>query len=122
MNFGKRIIPPGVAFEKRPVFSIVLGNTSLMRKGGKMRKPFYVILALGWFLTAFALMGGAQDQQGKMQMSANMNADDGAPKVGDVAPLFKLDLRFNDRNNEKSIDLHSLAGKQPIVLLFGSYT
>ena len=56
------------------------------------------------------------------QLLVERNADDGAPKVGDIAPLFKLDLKFNDFANEKSIDLSKQVGYQPIVLIFGSYT
>ena len=55
-------------------------------------------------------------------VAAQRNMDDGAPKVGDVAPLFKLDLKFNDFADEKSIDLNTHVGDQPIVLIFGSYT
>ena len=92
-----------------------------------MRKPFMVLLAIAVFVAAFAVVAGAQDQPRKQpmmskEMMAKMMADDGAPKVGDVAPLFKLDLRFNDWDDEKSIDLNKQVGKQPIVLLFGSYT
>ncbi len=57
-----------------------------------------------------------------LSVSAQQNMDDGTPKVGDVAPLFKLDLRFNDFAKEKSIDLNDQVGNQPIVLIFGSYT
>lgn len=92
-----------------------------------MRKPFMVLSAIAVFIAALAVMAGAQDQPRKMptmskEMMEKMMADDGAPKVGDVAPLFKLDLRFNDWNDEKSIDLNEQVGKRPILLIFGSYT
>ena len=92
-----------------------------------MRKPHFVMLTTAVLIVTLAMIAGAQDQQRKQpmmskEMMAKMMADDGAPKVGDVAPLFKLDLRFNDWNNEKSIDLNEQVGDQPIVLIFGSYT
>jgi len=74
-----------------------------------MKKHFAVIIVIAIMLTSLSAI-------------AQRNMDDGAPKVGDVAPLFKLDLKFNDFANEKSIDLNNQVGDQPIVLIFGSYT
>ena len=92
-----------------------------------MRKPTMVLIAAAVLIAALTVLAGAQDQPKQMpkiskEMMAKMMADDGAPKVGDVAPLFKLDLRFNDWDDEKSIDLNEQVGKQPILLIFGSYT
>ncbi len=44
--------------------------------------------------------------------------NDGAPKVGDQAHLFKLHTLEGDRE----VDLASFAGNKPVVLFFGSYT
>ena len=46
------------------------------------------------------------------------NRDDGAPKVGDVAPLFAL----KTLDGSREVDLTRLVGSRPIVLLLGSYT
>lgn len=43
---------------------------------------------------------------------------DNAPKVGEMAPTFKL--KSLDGNEE--FDLEAYRGKEPVVLLFGSYT
>ena len=50
--------------------------------------------------------------------SAPRFRDDGAPKAGDDAKLFKL-KRLNE---EREVDLNQFAGKRPVVLFFGSYT
>lgn len=47
-----------------------------------------------------------------------MMRDDGAPKVGEMAPLFKL----GSLDGKSEMDLKSFAGKRPVVLIFGSYT
>ncbi len=44
--------------------------------------------------------------------------DDGAPKVGEVAPLFSLKVLQGKRR----VDLASFRDKRPVILLFGSYT
>lgn len=41
-----------------------------------------------------------------------------APQVGDVAPLFKL----KTLDGKREVELASLRGKRPVLLLFGSYT
>ena len=43
---------------------------------------------------------------------------DGALKVGDPAPDFKLP----DKTGKQTIQLSSYAGKAPVVLVFASYT
>ncbi len=83
-----------------------------------------VVLVLAALIVMSTLVAVAQEQPTftREQMQAMANAKDDAPKVGDVAPLFKLDLRFNDTSNEKYIDLNDQVGTQPIMLIFGSYT
>ena len=44
--------------------------------------------------------------------------EDGAPKVGDVAPVFALETL----KSGETVDIGHLVGKRPIVLIFGSYT
>ena len=88
------------------------------------RKPYVVVFFLAALVGMFSLITVAQEEPTftREQMQAMANAQDDAPKVGDVAPLFKLDLRFNDTANEKYIDLNEQVGTQPIMLIFGSYT
>ena len=88
------------------------------------RKPYVVVLVLAALIVLSGFMALAQEEPTftREQLQAMANARDDAPKVGDVAPLFRLELRFNDMNNEKYIDLNDLVGTQPIMLIFGSYT
>ncbi len=44
--------------------------------------------------------------------------DDGAPKVGEKAPVFEIDTL----DRKKKVDLAAFRGKRPVVLIFGSYT
>lgn len=44
--------------------------------------------------------------------------DDGAPKVGEIAPLFTL----KSLDGEREVELAGFQGKRPVVLFFGSYT
>lgn len=64
----------------------------------------------------------AQDDKSSEDRSAKIrervSKDDGAPKVGDAAPTFKL--KSLDGKNET--DIASFKGKRPVVLFFGSYT
>ncbi|MFC1534570.1 hypothetical protein ACFL7M_14540 [Thermodesulfobacteriota bacterium] len=43
---------------------------------------------------------------------------DKAPKVGDIAPTFKL----MSLDGKQAFDLEKYRGKRPVVLFFGSYT
>ena len=47
-----------------------------------------------------------------------MMRDDGAPKVGDVAPAFTL----KSLDGKSETDLASFKGQKPVLLFFGSYT
>ena len=76
-------------------------------------------------LVALLLIGGvtvAQEDRNREGRRAKMRKrifrDDGAPKIGDVAPTFKL--KSPDGNSET--DLASFKGNKPVVLFFGSYT
>jgi cytochrome oxidase Cu insertion factor (SCO1/SenC/PrrC family) len=44
--------------------------------------------------------------------------DDGAPKVGDNAPLFKL----KTLDGKQEVDLKKTIKSKPVILFFGSYT
>jgi peroxiredoxin len=44
--------------------------------------------------------------------------DPHAPKIGDVAPDFKL----NDSNGEYPVSLYDFRGQKPVALVFGSFT
>jgi len=44
--------------------------------------------------------------------------EDGAPKVGDQAPLFKL----KTLDGKQEVDLKKSIKSKPVILFFGSYT
>jgi peroxiredoxin len=44
--------------------------------------------------------------------------DTNAPKVGDLAPDFEL----TDASGEKQVRLSDFRGRQPVALVFGSFT
>jgi hypothetical protein len=76
-------------------------------------------------LAALLLAGSvafAQDGEDKGDRRAKirerMSKDDGAPKVGDVAPTFKL----KSVDGKSETNFASFRGKKPVVLFFGSYT
>ncbi len=57
-------------------------------------------------------------RQRRQGMRERMSRDDGAPKVGDVAPAFTL----KSLDGKSETDLASFKGKKPVLLFFGSYT
>jgi hypothetical protein len=61
-------------------------------------------------LLVLVAVGGADAQAARGKKKA--------PKVGDVAPLFKLP----QIHGAAAIDLNDIVGSRPIVLFFGSYT
>ena len=74
------------------------------------------VLALTFLLVQGAAQ--AQDQDRRSAMRKRMTRDDGAPKVGEIAPVFKLE----SLDGKSGFDLKSARGKRPVVLIFGSYT
>ena len=44
------------------------------------------------------------------------------PQVGSIAPDFELPLLGSEGKESKTVRLSSLRGKQPVALIFGSYT
>ncbi len=57
------------------------------------------------------------DKKGEGKKSRRRPSDK-APKVGDVAPTFKL----KSLDGKSETDLAEFKGKKPVVLIFGSYT
>ncbi len=61
----------------------------------------------------------SQDTKNRKERIRHMkNEDDGAPKVGEVAPVIKL----KSLNGKEEWDLASFNGEKPVVVFFGSYT
>ena len=72
------------------------------------KKIVFLLLAAAVVLAAMS--APAEAQRGRRS--------DDAPKVGEVAPNFKLKML----NGETEVELAGFAGKTPVVLIFGSYT
>ena len=68
-------------------------------------------------LIAAFIVGSAMAQAGEARRGQQRRPDD-APKVGMVAPTFKL--KSLDGKNE--FELESFRSKRPVILFFGSYT
>ena len=68
----------------------------------------------------FAQQGDDGDERRRRRgrMREMMSRDDGAPKVGDQAPVFKL----KSLDGTSETDLASFRAKKPVILFFGSYT
>lgn len=62
-------------------------------------------------------LAGLLAVSGEPEQRQQRQANDGV-KVGQKAPNFKIDLL----EEGKSFDLAANLGKQPVVLVFGSYT
>ena len=61
----------------------------------------------------------SQDSKNRKQRIRRMkNDDDGAPKVGELAPRIKL----KSLDGKEEWDLSSFKGEKPVVVFFGSYT
>jgi len=65
---------------------------------------------------AFAQEGENHGRRDKIR--ERVSKDDAAPKVGDLAPTFKL----KSLDGKSETDIASFRGKKPVVLFFGSYT
>ncbi len=76
-----------------------------------------LILALG-SAQLLAQEDGDDSRRRREGMRERMMRDDGAPKVGDVAPVFTL----KSLDGKSETDLASFQGKKPVLLFFGSYT
>ena len=83
-----------------------------MQDGGADLKKERIILTLVIILALLIIPSSGTSQRGRP------DRDDGAPKVGDMAPTFKL----KTLDGQKEVDIGKLIGKKPIILIFGSYT
>lgn len=81
-----------------------------------MRFPRMLTMG-GCALLMLASAGIAQDGK-QAERRRGGGRDDGALKVGDVAPLFTL----KSLDGKKETDLKGFRGKKPVILFFGSYT
>lgn len=54
----------------------------------------------------------------RIEIAAGMRELDVTPKVGDLAPNFELATP----DGKKKVELSSMLGKRPVVLVFGSFT
>ncbi len=80
------------------------------------RMQFTLILSLMLVIVAVGMLA-RQSHAGRAQRRKPSRTD-GAPKVGEMAPTFKL-MSLDGKNET---DLASFRGKRPVVLFFGSYT
>jgi hypothetical protein len=88
-------------------------NAPLM-KDIKMRK-FYLIMFL---LIIQAIWTAQVFPQSNSERKKRMLKNDGAPKAGDMAPLFKI----KSLDGKSEFGLQDFRGQTPVVLFFGSYT
>ena len=83
-----------------------------------------MMLLLTVLVTATSGVTFAQEREGRQgrrhrgRGGERMSKDDGAPKVGQAAPAFKL----KSLDGKTETDLATFRGKRPVVLFFGSYT
>lgn len=77
------------------------------------------VFCLVAMLAASSVPGCKTLEGDRGRRGARRDRDDGAPKVGDAAPLFGLKM-LGDENT--TVKLASFRGKRPVVLFFGSYT
>ena len=83
--------------------------------------PHLAKLACLLILLLVAAPAVAQEKEHKdraKMIKEMMNKPDGAPKVGDKAPLFKL----KSLDGKTETELKAFKDKKPVVLIFGSYT
>jgi len=71
-----------------------------------------------FILVLFKVDVFSQQDSGRKKRTNSNNIDDGAPKVGEIAPLFKI--KSLDGKNE--FDLENFRNNKPVILFFGSYT
>ena len=61
---------------------------------------------------------GDERRRRRERMREMMSRDDGALKVGEHAPVFKL----KSLDGQSETDLAGFRAKKPVILFFGSYT
>ena len=74
------------------------------------------LLRFGHAISCVVLLMLAADSASAQR--GQRSRDDGAPKVGDKAPLFKL----KTLEGNEVVDLAEVIKTKPVVLFFGSYT
>ncbi len=79
------------------------------------QEPGRIVASLAFLLFFLGDFGLAQETAVHGYMKVR---DDGAPLVGEAAPLFKL----KTWDQKQEFDLKKEVGKKPIVLFFGSHT
>ena len=75
-------------------------------------QPLWMAHVISWVALFTLAADTASAQRGQR------SNDDGAPKAGEKAPLFKLKML---KGNEV-VDLAEVIKAKPVVLFFGSYT
>ena len=73
------------------------------------------------FLTFLLISNSVYSQPSKCKKKAMRQLrykDDGAPKVGEVAPP----IRLKSLDGKEKWDLAQFKGKKPVMIFFGSYT
>jgi hypothetical protein len=78
-----------------------------------MFRKVLLVMVLSFFLTGLVTQAHAQRFKQRK---------DNAPKVGEMAPTFKLKLLAKQGEEQEEFDLKSFIGKKPVLLIFGSYT
>ncbi len=74
------------------------------------------LLRFGHAISCIVLLMLAADSASAQR--SQRSRDDGAPKVGEKAPLFKL----KTLEGNEVVDLAEVIKAKPVVLFFGSYT
>ena len=81
---------------------------------------YLISLVVAAHLVACAASGGRDRADADAEKSSTpQERKDTAPKVGDDAPRFTLEM-LDDKS--KKVELAGFFGKRPTVLFFGSYT
>jgi len=78
---------------------------------------FFLLAVLTLLVFSKSVFSQHSKSQKKI-MKQMRNKDDGAPKVGEVAPPIKL----KSLNGKEEWELANFKGKKPVVIFFGSYT
>ncbi len=82
----------------------------------KCRQSGYILMTLS---VVFMLgIAAAEAQPSGRGRGKGKHGPDKAPKIGDVAPNFKL----KSLDGKSETELATFKGEKPVVLIFGSYT
>lgn len=78
-----------------------------------MRRTVFSLMIMGALVSTIALTTPVNSHSRR-----RARGPDNAPKVGDVAPTFKL----KSLDGKSETDLASFRDERPVILFFGSYT